>query len=231
VLNTIDNVTGTGNGPAGCYGDFTAISTTLVPGQSYPVTLRNASAYAADQAAVWIDWNHNLAFVESGEQYTLSSADGGATFTGTVTVPAAPMTGTTRLRTRVMWTGTLAPCGSTSYGEVQDYTVSVPVSGGVCCRGATCNTAVTQANCVATGAAGAAYATSAGACNASGDSITPCCYADYDKMNGIQVADIFAFLNDWFAGNRTALPGGDGVHGTLTVSHIFDYLNIWFAGC
>jgi hypothetical protein len=231
VFNTIDNISGTGDGPAGCYSDFTSMVTTLTPGQSYPVTLRNASAYTADQAAVWIDWNHNLGLLDAGEQYTLTSADGGATFTGTVTVPAAPLSGMTRLRTRVTWTGTLSPCGSTTYGEVEDYSVNIPVQG-VCCRGATCNVAVVQANCAATGFAGAVYTTAGGnTCNAAGNSSTPCCHADYDKMNGVQTADIFAFLNDWFAGSKNAVPGGDGVHGVLSVNGIFDFLTDWFAGC
>lgn len=231
VVNTINNNTGTGDGPVGCYSDHTGLSTALTPGQSYAVTLQNASAYSGDQAAVWIDWNHNLSFLDSGEQYTLSSANAGATFTGTVLVPVGAQGGPTRLRTRVTWTGALSPCGNTTYGEVEDYTVSVPALG-VCCRGATCNTAVAEAACVAGGFYGAVYATSGGnVCNASGVSNAPCCQADYDKVNGIQVADVFAYLNDWFAGSKMAIPGGNGVHGVLTVSHIFDYLNVWFGGC
>jgi hypothetical protein len=108
-----------------------------------------------------------------------------------------------------------------------------PPPPGVCCRGATCNAGITvAANCVVTAgsAAGAFFATPFTACNAAGNTTTPCCYADYDKMNGIQVADIFAMLNDWFAGKKYAIAGGDGAHGTLSVQNIFDFLNLWFAG-
>jgi hypothetical protein len=104
---------------------------------------------------------------------------------------------------------------------------------GVCCRGATCNAGITMAaNCTVTAGsnAGAHFAQPYTACNASGNTTTPCCYADYDKVNGIQVADIFAYLNDWFAGKKYAIPGGDGAHGTLAVQNIFDFLNLWFAG-
>jgi hypothetical protein len=43
----------------------------------------------------------------------------------------------------------------------------------------------------------------------------------------VQVADIFAFLNAWFAGDLSADINGGG----LAVSDIFAFLNAWFAGC
>lgn len=101
---------------------------------------------------------------------------------------------------------------------------------GVCCRGATCNASVAQANCTAGGLAGAAFVSAAAACNAGGSTTTPCCYADYNKVGGISVQDIFDYLNDWFAGNIFASTGGDGAASTLSVQSIFDYLNAWFSG-
>jgi hypothetical protein len=77
--------------------------------------------------------------------------------------------------------------------------------------------------------AGAAFSATA-SCNVAVNSRTPCCHADYNKINGISVQDIFDFLNDWFAGSPFAAPAGDGVSGTLSVQNIFDYLNMWFAG-
>jgi hypothetical protein len=108
----------------------------------------------------------------------------------------------------------------------------IPVAGsGVCCRGSTCNSSIAQASCVGSGNAGAVFASAASACNASGNGASPCCYADYNKQGGVSVADIFDFLNDWFAGNPMAAVGGDGTTGTLSVQHIFDFLNFWFSGC
>ena len=57
----------------------------------------------------------------------------------------------------------------------------------------------------------------------------PCCYADYNKIGGRDVADIFAFLADWFAGRPWAVVGGSGT-GAPAVSHIFAFLTDWFAG-
>jgi hypothetical protein len=67
--------------------------------------------------------------------------------------------------------------------------------------------------------------------------LTTCCPANFDGMNGPQVADIFAFLNAWFAG-CTGQPGApcfgrnaDFNGGGLAVSDIFSFLNAWFTGC
>jgi hypothetical protein len=54
------------------------------------------------------------------------------------------------------------------------------------------------------------------------------CPADFDCNGSLAVADIFAFLNAWFAGSPAAdLDGTPG----LQVNDIFAFLNIWFAGC
>lgn len=104
---------------------------------------------------------------------------------------------------------------------------------GVCCRGATCtSTVTTTAACsgslISGQQAGAAFVT--GACGAGPISSSPCCFANYDKANGIQVADIFAFLNDWFASSPFANTGGSGSAGPLSVQNIFDFLSNWFNG-
>ena len=101
---------------------------------------------------------------------------------------------------------------------------------GVCCRGSTCNTTVAQAGCTGSGTAGAAFVSASGTCNSGAVSNAPCCYADYNKANGITVQDIFDFLADWFAGNNFAKVGGDGSAGPLAVQNIFDFLSNWFNG-
>ncbi len=105
---------------------------------------------------------------------------------------------------------------------------------GVCCRGATCTTTITTSSaCSATipggTFAGAAFPTGA-ACNASPTSSAPCCYANYNKANGINVQDIFDFLGDWFAGSPYARTGSNGAPGVLAVQNIFDFLTDWFNG-
>jgi hypothetical protein len=56
----------------------------------------------------------------------------------------------------------------------------------------------------------------------------PCCPANYNQINGLEVQDIFDFLNAWFAGETRADFNNNGI---LEVQDIFDFLNGWFAGC
>ena len=41
-------------------------------------------------------------------------------FTGNITVPAGAVVGPTRLRARLMYSGTVDPCGDATFGEVED---------------------------------------------------------------------------------------------------------------
>jgi hypothetical protein len=54
------------------------------------------------------------------------------------------------------------------------------------------------------------------------------CAPDFDGNGSLQVADIFAFLNAWFAGDSTA---DFDANGSLQVADIFAFLTSWFAGC
>ncbi len=94
---------------------------------------------------------------------------------------------------------------------------------GACCSGSTCAVA-------APGACAGAMQHFAGAgtvCNAQGNNTTACCRADFNQSGGLEVQDIFDYLNAWFASNPNADINGSG----LAVQDIFDYLNAWFAGC
>ena len=101
---------------------------------------------------------------------------------------------------------------------------------GVCCRGATCSTTVAQGSCTGSGTAGASFVTTSSVCNSGPISSTPCCYADYNKVGGLSVQDIFDFLGDWFASSPFANTGGNGGAAPLSVQNIFDFLTDWFAG-
>jgi hypothetical protein len=53
---------------------------------------------------------------------------------------------------------------------------------------------------------------------------------DWDGDGVVGVADIFAFLNSWFAGAGEAGGADFNESGATTVQDIFDFLNAWFAG-
>ena len=101
---------------------------------------------------------------------------------------------------------------------------------GRCCIGARCTIVVDSAACNALlgGAAGAVFSAGVTTCNATGNFTAPCCYANYNKVGGITVQDIFDFLSGWFANSPNANVEGTGA--IPTVQDIFDFLAAWFSG-
>ena len=121
VCGDIDNSSGYQSGVA----DYTNKSTDMKAGSNYSITVYNGPYYySSDYVSVFIDWNKNCTLNDNGETYTLSSSDGGKTFTGTITVPMNIAGGATRMRVRMTWASTPNPCGASSYGEVEDYTIN-----------------------------------------------------------------------------------------------------------
>jgi len=103
------------------YVDYTNFSTTMEVGESYNITIENGNPYSADQCGVWIDWDQNGEFDDG----MVSFATGMGPYVGTITPPEGAAPGETRMRVRIIWTGELLPCGTTTYGEVEDYTINV----------------------------------------------------------------------------------------------------------
>lgn len=108
------------------YTDFTAISTEIIKGQSYPITITNGEHFGGDQMGCWIDWNYDGDFTDANEFFAIDYSD--PIGIGTILVPENARTGSTRMRIRLMYNGSVLPCGNTNYGEVEDYTVNVSPS-------------------------------------------------------------------------------------------------------
>ncbi len=113
---------------SGCgnYQDWTALSTDLAQGTTVSITVTNGNPYSSDDLGVWIDWNQDLDFDDAGEN-VVCEADNGGQGTFSFAVPATAALGNTTMRIRIKWSGADcgAPCGATTYGEVEDYTVNV----------------------------------------------------------------------------------------------------------
>ncbi len=107
------------------YADYTALSTVVKVGESYLITVTNGNGYSSDQCGIWVDWNQDIDFTDPGEQIPVTGSPGAGPYTAMITPPPGAVNGPTRMRVRITYSGTLSPCGSTTYGEVEDYTLIV----------------------------------------------------------------------------------------------------------
>lgn len=123
VCGEIDNSSGWQGGVA----NYTSIYVTIEPGESKPITITNGTPWASDITTVWVDWNRDFEFGDlANETFQLTNVGGsGASFTGTVSTPAGTSPGDYRMRIRMTYSTAPTPCGSASYGEIEDYTVKV----------------------------------------------------------------------------------------------------------
>ena len=122
ALNTLDHTSGADGG----YGDFTGFSTTVMPGQTYPLKLVPGFAGSAYKEGwkVWIDYNGDGDFVDTGELvYSGSSA---SAIQSSVTIPSGLNSKSTRMRVAMQYTSLPSgPCTNLSFGEVEDYIVTI----------------------------------------------------------------------------------------------------------
>ncbi|QTD36306.1 fibronectin type III domain-containing protein [Polaribacter batillariae] len=125
-LGSIDNPSG-----AQFYSDFTAISTSLIKGNTYTVTVTptwTGTSYN-EGYSVWIDFNKDGDFTDAGEQVLSNAPSQSATVSASFTVPVSAVTNTTRMRVSMSYNAIPTSCQSFTYGEVEDYTVNIGASG------------------------------------------------------------------------------------------------------
>ncbi|NRS87988.1 Zn-dependent metalloprotease [Flavobacterium sp. 7E] len=123
ALGTIDKTSTGGTG----YSDYTATSTTLAKSSSNTITITPAwPGTSYDEGyAVWIDYNQNGDFSDSGELVWSKTASKTTPVTGTFTVPNTAKSGETRMRVSMKYNAIPTACEAFSYGEVEDYTVNI----------------------------------------------------------------------------------------------------------
>jgi len=171
TLNTLTNITGTAcqtTAPAG-YTDYTgnsALTTTLLPSSSYTVTV-GANAYA-QSVAVWIDYNDDLVFDNVTERVGATAAaspipvNGTASFT--ITMGCNPPAGLHRMRIRSsdnsFVTGPAqSPCTNYSYGQTEDYIITIAAAPACPSTSALTNTGITSTSASFTWTLGCSTAT------------------------------------------------------------------------
>ncbi len=109
------------------YEDFTSMSTIVIPGLSYDLTINIDPVYTSDDYGVWIDWNFDCTFDPATENVLCEPDAGAASNTWVINIPPDAQPGVATMRVRMKWSGSDCgdPCGSTSYGEVEDYSIII----------------------------------------------------------------------------------------------------------
>jgi PKD repeat protein len=123
-VGTMNNTSG-----AAGYTDFTSITCDLTGGSNVNVTLTpgfSGSSYT-EYWKIWIDYNGDHDFGDTGEE--VFSGSGSSTVTGSFTV-ASGIDKVTRMRVSMKYASYPTPCETFSYGEVEDYTANVTSGGG-----------------------------------------------------------------------------------------------------
>ena len=122
-VGTINNLSGNNNG----YGNFTILSTDMAPGSSQTITITPGwtSSARSEGYRVWIDYNGDGDFADSGEQVFSRNKTTATSVTGTFSVPSTAVAGTTRMRVSMKYNATPASCEVFTAGEVEDYSVQI----------------------------------------------------------------------------------------------------------
>lgn len=128
VLGTISN---TSTGTSG-YEDFTYLSTDVTAGQSYTITVTptwTSTAYS-EAYSVYIDYNKDGDFLDSGELVWSKTGSTTTPVTGTFIIPANASVASTTMRVSMKYVDTSSPnpatsCETFAYGQVEDYSVNI----------------------------------------------------------------------------------------------------------
>ncbi len=129
-LGSINNASTGGTG----YTDFTAIATNLILGSTNNtiiITPTWTGTVYNEGYAVFIDYNRDGDFADSGETVFTQTATTATPISGTFTVPSnVAFIGTTRMRVSLKYYsaaggGFPTACETFAYGQVEDYTVNI----------------------------------------------------------------------------------------------------------
>ncbi|MBI9038860.1 MAG: T9SS type A sorting domain-containing protein [Bacteroidales bacterium] len=121
-MGLIDNSSGWQGGVA----DYTDLYTPVAIGIPEEIIVTNGNAWASDKVTAWCDWNDDFIFnneAGSNEKFVLINDGTGAVFAGDILAPAGIPYGEHRMRIRMTYSDDPVPCGESSYGEVEDYTL------------------------------------------------------------------------------------------------------------
>jgi hypothetical protein len=109
------------------YADFTNLVATVTQGSTVYGYLSGGTTPVGlmENYSIWIDYNHDNDFNDTGEQVVNISSDYSGYIGVNFTVPATAVPGTTRMRVTIKNGSVPAPCGVYPRGETEDYSVVI----------------------------------------------------------------------------------------------------------
>lgn len=114
------------------YSNYTGIAAPNVAMCStvpFSVQIGTCGGNYSNSVAIYIDWNNDGDFTDSGENVYLSAAStsGPHTESGNITIPSTTTVGNKRMRVVNVETSPsfISPCGTYSWGETEDYLINV----------------------------------------------------------------------------------------------------------
>lgn len=124
------NTLGNPSGKPGPYSDYTNLSTDLEVGSTHDLSVRvNTDGNYSVRTIVWIDWNRDCDFDDSGEEYDLGNASNvanGLTSLSplSIPVPVDAVLGNLTMRVSTKYFSDPSSCETGFDGEVEDYTIN-----------------------------------------------------------------------------------------------------------
>lgn len=124
---TFGSINNTSTGTAG-YENFTSVSTNVTRGTANTISITPVwtSTRYNEAYAVYIDYNGDGDFTDSGELAWSKTASQTTPATGSITIPSTATLGSTRMRVMMQYNAVpSSSCGSYTYGQVEDYTLNI----------------------------------------------------------------------------------------------------------
>ena len=114
----------------GCTSSFYNVQTsdTIFIQQTVPTSVSFTSNWSTQYFAIWVDFNDDGDFSDSGEHLWSSPTNAWSSTVGSITIPSTVSLGSYRLRVRSNYSaiiGASESCSNFTYGETHDYTVTV----------------------------------------------------------------------------------------------------------
>lgn len=141
ILNvTFGSINNNSDCTANGYTDYSTSvpAVTVTKGDTYPISVTVGNGFSSESVSVWIDYDQNGVYDAS--EFTYIGTGSGQVVSGSITIPAGAINGSTGMRVRVAAVGSnlatadLACNDSQEYGESEDY--EIIITGGVDCTNA-----------------------------------------------------------------------------------------------